>query len=243
MSKVVTTTILPDVAGGSLTLGGTGDSVVVTGNDLRANTIQDTGGNTIFSSDGSGILSSKDSKFGGAMTLITENVLSNSTAVEFISGIDSTYDLYIFKWMNINPMDDGNGIKLYGSIDAGTNWNATKQTTMFKTYSYESGGSTGLTYDGGDDLANSANGQYLTINIGYHANELGCGELFLFAPSNTTYYKHFYSKSLQIDYGRASISNYVSGYFTTTSAITGMKFDINSTTANGIMKMYGLKKS
>ena len=31
MSKIVTTTVLPDVAGGSVTLGGTGASVVATG--------------------------------------------------------------------------------------------------------------------------------------------------------------------------------------------------------------------
>ena len=57
MSKVVTTTVLPDVAGGSVTLGGTGDSVVATGNDIRTNIMQDAGGNAVFTSDGSGNLS------------------------------------------------------------------------------------------------------------------------------------------------------------------------------------------
>ena len=54
MSKVVTTSVLPDVAGGSLTLGGASDSVVVTGNDIRANVLQDAGGNAVFTSNGSG---------------------------------------------------------------------------------------------------------------------------------------------------------------------------------------------
>ena len=98
MSKIVTTTVLPDVAGGSVTLGGTGDSVVATGNDIRTNALQDAGGNAVFTSDGSGVLSGMNSAFSGALNLLSTQTASGAASVEFTSGIDSTYDVYCFKF-------------------------------------------------------------------------------------------------------------------------------------------------
>ena len=40
-------------AGSSLTLGASGDTVVIGNNDIRANTYKDAGGNTLFVSNGS----------------------------------------------------------------------------------------------------------------------------------------------------------------------------------------------
>ena len=102
MSKVVTTTVLPDVAGGSVTLGGASDSVVVTGNDIRANVLQDAGGNAVLTSDGSGVLSGMNSGFGGALNLILSQTASNSASISFTTQLTSTYDIYVFKFINIS---------------------------------------------------------------------------------------------------------------------------------------------
>ena len=106
MSKVVTTTILPDVAGGSVTLGGTGDSVVVTGNDIRTNALQDAGGNAVFTSNGSGVMSGMNSGFGGALNLLSTQTASGASSVSFTTQLTSTYDVYIFKFINIHPVTD-----------------------------------------------------------------------------------------------------------------------------------------
>ena len=45
-----------------------------------------------------------------AMTLITNSATTDSTdlsSISFTSGIDSTYKLYIFKFIDINPATDG----------------------------------------------------------------------------------------------------------------------------------------
>ena len=47
-------------AGATLTIGADGDSVVVGGNDIRANTYKDAGGNTLFTSNGSCLLYTSD---------------------------------------------------------------------------------------------------------------------------------------------------------------------------------------
>ena len=49
-STLKTNTIEP--AGSSLTLGASGDTVVIGNNDIRANTYKDAGGNTLWVSNG-----------------------------------------------------------------------------------------------------------------------------------------------------------------------------------------------
>ena len=40
---------------------------------------------------------------GGGMTLISEQTASGSATIDFTSGIDDTYDSYVFKFYNIHP--------------------------------------------------------------------------------------------------------------------------------------------
>ena len=69
-----------------------------------------------------------------------------------------------------------------------------------------------------------------------------CGEMLLFAPSNTTFVKHFIART-QTNSSSYSTDNYSAGYFNTTSAINAVQFTISSGTFDGIIKMYGLSKS
>ena len=115
MSTVIATSVLPDsTANDTLTIGATGDSVAISGDSLNLNTLQDAGGNNIFVSNGSGTITS--SGFAGALTHISTQTVSNQAAVEFTSGLDSTYDVYIFKYINLNPVTDGANFQFQGSI-------------------------------------------------------------------------------------------------------------------------------
>ena len=100
MSRVYSDTVLPEDSGVSqdLTLGTTGDTVQVTsGATLNLNTVKDSGGNTIFTSDGSGNLSSLNAAFSGQPTLQTTNTSTAAASAEFKTNITSAYKLYIFK--------------------------------------------------------------------------------------------------------------------------------------------------
>jgi hypothetical protein len=44
---------------------------------------------------------------GGALNLISTQTASASATIDFTSGIDSTYDSYVFKFINIHPATDG----------------------------------------------------------------------------------------------------------------------------------------
>ena len=65
MSRVYTDTIEPRKPTQDITLGTTGETITLPGNDLRVNTVKDKGGNTLWTSDGSGTLSSVNSGLKG----------------------------------------------------------------------------------------------------------------------------------------------------------------------------------
>jgi hypothetical protein len=245
MSKVVTTTLLPDVAGGSVTLGGTGDSVVVTGNDIRTNVLQDAGGNAVFTSDGSGVLSGMNSAFAGALNLIQSQTASNSASISFTSGLDSTYDVYIFKYYDVNPATDGAKFQFQGSIDSGSNYNVAMTTTFFRANHLEDDSSTAasLSYSTGMDQGNGTAYQTLAQDMGNDADASAAGELFLFNPSNTTYVKHWYSKTQFYYYSSGAYCHFAGGYFNDTNDIDAVSFKMDSGNMDAVIKMYGISKS
>ena len=110
MTTLNVNTITP--AGSTLTLGESGDTVVVT-DDVKVNTVKDAGGNTLLTSNGSGTLSSVNSAFAGGLIFISSQTASNAASVSFTSGIDSTYDIYCFKFIDMNPATDNSNFYIY----------------------------------------------------------------------------------------------------------------------------------
>tara|TARA_Y100000310_G_scaffold337778_1_gene425755 strand:+ start:553 stop:1287 length:735 start_codon:yes stop_codon:yes gene_type:complete len=244
MSKVVTTTVLPDVAGGSVTLGGASDSVVVTGNDIRTNALQDAGGNAVLTSNGSGTMSGMNSGFGGAMNLLSTQTGSTSSGIAFTTQLTSTYDVYLFKFLDIHPSANAN-FQFNGSIDGGSNYNVTKTTTWTRAEHYEDDASSTLAYAGGNDLAQSTSYQMIFQGMGVDNDDNGSGELWLFSPSGTTYAKHFYFTVQYKNPAAAGLTThgFSGGYFNNTSAIDALNFNMASGTFDGTIKLYGISKS
>ena len=65
------------------------------------------------------------------LVLISSQTASNDSSISFTSGIDSTYDSYIFKIVNFHPSTNVDGLFVNFSTDGGSNWNVTKTTTTF----------------------------------------------------------------------------------------------------------------
>ena len=68
---------------------------------------------------------------GGALNLISTQTASSSSTISFTSGIDDTYDEYVFKFYDIHPSADSTRFQFNGSTDGGSNYNVTKTTTIF----------------------------------------------------------------------------------------------------------------
>jgi hypothetical protein len=79
----------------------------------------------------SAITSLPSSISGGALNLISTQTASASATIDFTSGIDDTYDSYVFKFINIHPETDGTHLQV-GFRDGSTAYDATMTTTFFR---------------------------------------------------------------------------------------------------------------
>ncbi len=175
-----------------------------------------------------------------AMTLITTNSETNAASSSFTSSIDSTYKLYIFKFIDINPSGDAEYFYMNGSIDGGSNYNVTKTSNSFAAYNYENNSARGVVYVAGLDLAQGTGYQPLSSSIGNGADESAAGTLWLFNPSGTTYVKHFYSTFNHYSDSNVSYNVFIGGYFNTTDNIDAIDFKFGSGNFDGTIKMYGV---
>ena len=181
----------------------------------------------------------------GGLNLITTNTISSGvSSSSFTSNINSTYDTYLFKFINIHPASN-NVTWSVNFRDGGSNFDATKTTTNFLANHTEAGGGAGISYSTSQDLAQSTN--YAPFNentYGTDADASLCGEMFLFSPSSTTFVKHFISRVNSYHNSNITQDNSVAGYCNVTAAIDGVDFKMTSGNIDsGVIKMYGLSKS
>ena len=183
----------------------------------------------------------------GDMNLITTNTISSGvSSSSFTSSIDSTYDTYLFKFINIHPSSDGNRFRFQGSTNGGSSYGVNITSTFFKAFHAEADNSDGVSYDGQNDLAQSTSYQQLNLDadLGADDDQGLNGTLYLFSPSNTTFVKHFLGITNFVHKDNYSVQCFISGYFNTTSAINAIDFQVASNNIDsGVIKMYGLSKS
>ncbi len=178
---------------------------------------------------------------GGGMTLISEQTASGSSTISFTSGIDDTYDSYVFKFYNIHPATDDVDFKFQGSIDGGSNYNVSITSTWFEAYHDEGDTGTSLAYNTSRDQANGTSLQFINNKLGNDNDQSSCGELIIFAPSNTTFVKHFLIKTIRISENNFQAQQYCAGYFNTTSAVDAIVFQMSSGNIDsGVIKLYGV---
>ena len=176
---------------------------------------------------------------GGAWTLLSTTTASSSATLSITSGLDSTYDVYCFKLINLHPATDDVKLVFQGSIDGGSNYNVTMTNSYFLAQHDEADSATTLTYSGADDQAQGTAFQRINESTGADNDQSVCVEFFLYAPSDTTFVKHFMSRSTS-QFDRVT-DTHCAGYFNTTSAINAMQFKFNSgNTDAGVIKLYGI---
>ena len=240
MSSLETRKIEPQT-GTTVTLGAGGDTVLVSANQLKTNTVKDAGGNTLFTSDGAGTLSSVNSALASSMIFISSTTASSSASLEFTSGIDSTYDEYVFNFVNIHPGTDNKDFSFQCSTDGGSNYNVTMTTTFFWAYHQEGGANDGLEAHAGSDQAQGTAYQKLTHETGSDDDQSCSGWLHLYSPSSTTYVKQFYARVNNYSADNKTYDTYTAGYFNTTTALNAISFKMSSGNIDaGTIAMYGI---
>ena len=185
----------------------------------------------------------------GAMTLIKTLTASSSSTLSFVDGssdvvLDSTYPIYVFKFINIHAQTLDSEFTFNLSADSGSNYNVTKTTTFFRSSHNENGSGAELVYVGSHDLAQSTSFQKIAQGISADNDHSVVGTLHLFNPSSTTFVKHFLANVNSIAHSDGTNNQYIAGYFNSTSAIDAINFKFSSGTIDsGNIKLYGLKDS
>ena len=180
----------------------------------------------------------------GNLVFISEQTASGSASISFTSGIDSTYPIYKFEFINIHGSNDDENLQFNLSTDSGSNYNVTKTSTAFVSAHNEADTTAFIQYETGDDLAQGTGYQNLSFPVGSDNDQSVSAILHLFSPSSTTYVKHFISTCNASEKGDYTGNHFVAGYGDTTSAINAIDFKFSSGNIDdGIIKMYGVVKS
>lgn len=226
--------------GTDVALGAVGDTVTVSGDSLTLNTFKDGGGNTLFTSNGSGTVSSVNTKLrGNGPVLISTSTVSSAVAnISFTTGIDNTFDKYMFVFINIHPAS----ANVIWSFQVNTSFNQTITSTYFDA-DHTEGGTSSIQHEAADDQAQGTAYQRMARAVGNDNDASTSGILYLYDPSNTTFVKHFFSRMNEYYSGSArTIDNFASGYINTTSAVDKIDFKFSSGNIEaGTIKMYGIR--
>ena len=178
---------------------------------------------------------------GGGMTLISTQTASSSSTISFTSGIDSTYDEYVFKFINIHASAQYSNFEFQANASGGSGFNETITSTFFEAKHNENDSEALMRYKTDNDQANGTAYQNISVSAGTD-NDVSCtGTLQLFNPSSTNFVKHFISTVQNYRDSDQSQISYVAGYINTTSSIDEISFKFSSGNIDsGTIKLYGV---
>ena len=101
----------------------------------------------------------------GIPTLISTATETNTASIDITSGIDSTYDEYMFVFTDIHPETEG-VFQVKFSTDGGDNYGLTKTTTFFLAHQREDAADAVEEYRTDRDMAGSTDEQTIGYSIG-----------------------------------------------------------------------------
>jgi len=177
---------------------------------------------------------------GSLMPLSTFTSDGSDATATFTSGIDSTYNEYLFIYNNIHP--ENNDITFGFQVDTGTNtnYNQTITSSSFFNYHREDDAS-GISYATGGDQAQGTALQNISDSIGNANDEAVSGWLRLFEPSSGTFVKHFMACSIANMHSEGAYQTFRAGYINTTTAITRIQFKFSGgEIQGGTIQMFGI---
>ena len=238
-STLKANSIEPEGATTTITIGETGQNVIIGADSIKNNVVKDAGGNAVFTSNGSGVLSGVNAGFGSAQVLVDSTTCSNTASVTYT--LSNAYNEYVFDCITINPVTDNVSIQFQVSND-GTNYNKEIQSSFYVAYNTETGSPTGLVYDNLWDQGSGTAFQTIFKEVGNDADQACVVKLHLFNPASTTFVKNFYARGTGTLYHQYVQDQFTAGYINDTAAMTSIRFQMSSGNINaGKIKMYGIK--
>jgi hypothetical protein len=177
------------------------------------------------------------------MALIHIETITPSGAAGAAFTIDGTYNEYQFFFSNIHPAADFTNVDFQFQVNAvgESDYNELITSTQIQSYHNEGDSAADVTYYAGRDQAQGDAYQSIcSYSTKQDDDSSVSGKLTLYAPSSTTYVKHFVADGNGTMEGDYSLSLQTAGYINTTAAIDDINFKMNGGTMHGIISMYGV---
>ena len=163
-------------------------------------------------------------KAGALIPISTFTSDGSDATASFTSGIDASFDTYLFMFNSIHPETDGAEFQWQCNVAGASGYNETHTDSHFQAAHNEADNDTGLSYTTSMDAGQGTGGIILNTDIGSDNDQTCSGYLHLFNPSSTTFVKHFMSRSNRSDAGDYSVENFHAGYVNVTGAIDDVQF-------------------
>ena len=172
----------------------------------------------------------------GSLIKIAETTVSSGVSSVTLTGIDSTYDVYMLKINNVIPETDGNDFKL----------RVTESGTPNTTNNYDRGYKTFRTDIAFQNTTGTNDTELdLSTSIGNATGESANAIIYIFNANNSSEYTFFTVEELQLGTTALHIGLQGGGVFTSASAVDGVQIICQSGVTNfssGTFTLYGLKK-
>jgi hypothetical protein len=243
MSTLETRKIEP-LSGTTVTLGAAGDAVTVpTGATLKSNTLKDAGGNTLWTSDGSGSLSSINSAFSPGMVFISSQTGANVSSIDFTSGLSSTYDEYWFVCQNYYAHTNAQEFIVKPNKNDPIDWAVGVVRTFWSAEHRESGSGGAIVLQTGGLVGSHSSNTHLDRGQegSSHADSSGSGILKIFAPLSTNRVKHFTWEACVHRHHGGPDHVFVAGYWNVTQALNAFRFKEASGNLTATISLYGIR--
>ena len=185
----------------------------------------------------------------GIPTLISTSTASDSSSIDITSGIDSTYDEYMFVITALRTGNQGVNLMISFSGDGGSNYTYPQTTTIFQAYHQEDdSGTASVGYQASHDIAQGTAGHRLVPDASDAADASMSGIINLYTPSNTTYVNHWCARMSHHGGDVDDSTNYAAdsfsaGYLNLTTGqanIDAVKFAASGGNIYGTIQMYGI---
>ena len=147
----------------------------------------------------------------GGLTLITETVASDNSAIDFTS-ISGSYKQLLLIWSGIYHTADNSSYNIRFNASSSSNYNFLANAHDSSAVQYEFTNTTSIGYDGARPFGYRASSStaYLTVH----------GKMLIDNYASTSKYKSFYIESAHKDTGGGYRTGHIKGHFADTTAIT-----------------------
>lgn len=168
---------------------------------------------------------------------IEAQTASSTSSLTFTTGIDSTYDVYMFVLSDVIAATDSNALRLKMSNDGGSTYEEAASDYAYSSLFMNEGADS----DGGSSGATDI--RLVSGNVGSDIGESLSGTVFLFAPSNSSTFTKIRS-DIALDSNLGNVSYVaVAGRRETAEANDAIKFDfLSGNIESGTITLYGLTK-